>query len=446
MNSYKLHLQKQSQKGLTTISDRGWTNIFDWTPNAWQAHAAYNSGESSILANPTVFACVTLIQGDIGKLPFVVQQEKDNIWVRTDHAVLKLLKKPNLYQNQIQFRKNWISSKLLYGNTYVLKVRDGRDIVGLIILDPARVTPLVSDMGEVFYQLTDDRLSMIEGSVTVPASEIIHDRDNCLYHPLVGLSPLYAGLSAARVGSSIIDDSKTFFGNGAKPSGILTAPGSIADETAKRLKDYWGANFTGDNAGRVAVVGDGLKYEPMRMTSVDSQTIEQLGWSDEKVCSVFHVPPYMVNVGQMPTYNNIEALTISYYSQCLQDLMESMEECLNQGLSIQGRFRIQLDLEGLFRMDSESRIRMLGEGVKSSIMAPNEARKLLNLPPLKGGESVYLQQQNYSLEALAERDAANPLAAPEPAPAPPPEPPQEMTEEERGLMALLFEKELRVEH
>jgi len=62
-------------------------------------------------------------------------------------------------------------------------------------------------------------------------------------------------------------------------------------------------------------------------------------------------------------------------------------------------------------------------------MSPNEGRSKLDLKPVDGGESPYLQQQNYSLAALAKRDAqADPFApntpntpaAPAPAAADPP--------------------------
>jgi len=44
-------------------------------------------------------------------------------------------------------------------------------------------------------------------------------------------------------------------------------------------------------------------------------------------------------------------------------------------------------------------------------MAPNEGRAKLDLKPKTGGDSPYLQQQNYSLAALAKRDAqADPFA------------------------------------
>jgi phage portal protein BeeE len=40
------------------------------------------------------------------------------------------LRKPNRYQNRIQFWEGWILSKLMRGNTYVLKVRDdNRNVV-----------------------------------------------------------------------------------------------------------------------------------------------------------------------------------------------------------------------------------------------------------------------------------------------------------------------------
>ena len=50
-------------------------------------------------------------------------------------------------------------------------------------------------------------------------------------------------------------------------------------------------------------------------------------------------------------------------------------------------------------------------------MTPNEARfKYFGLGPVAGGDSCFLQQQMFSLEALAERDAAAPFSKPTPAP------------------------------
>jgi hypothetical protein len=67
-------------------------------------------------------------------------------------------------------------------------------------------------------------------------------------------------------------------------------------------------------------------------------------------------------------------------------------------------------------MDSTTLMTVLKEGVSASILAPNEARARVDLPPVAGGESPLSQQQYYSLEALAERDG--PPGTPGPATAP----------------------------
>ena len=68
----------------------------------------------------------------------------------------------------------------------------------MYVLDPARVTPLVSPDGGVYYQLGRDDLSGLDPiGITVPASEIMHDMMCPIFHPLCGVSPLYAcGVSA----------------------------------------------------------------------------------------------------------------------------------------------------------------------------------------------------------------------------------------------------------
>src|SRR5690606_1105217 len=223
---------------------------------------------------------------------------------------------------------------------------------------------------------------------------------------------------AAMQGHNIQTDSTNFFANRGIPGGVLTAPGAISDETAKRLKEYWETNFTGENAGKVAIAGDGLKFEPMRMTAENAQVIEQLRWSAEVVCSVFHVPPYKIGIGQQPSYNNIQALNVEYYSQALQVLIEAAELCLAEGLGLQSKLSIGFDIRQLLRMDGQTQINRLKEGIGAGIMAPNEGRAELNLQPVKGGETPYLQQQNFSLAALAERDQNKPFAKPQqPAPA-----------------------------
>lgn len=400
-------------KTLSSVDDRGgWVRILESFTGAWQRGVVVD--RNTVLANHAVFACQTLIASDISKLRVkLVEQDADGIWSETTNpAYSPVLRKPNRFQNRIQFWESWILSKLTRGNTYVLKQRDSRGVVvRLYVLDPNRVIPKVADDGSVFYELQTDNLSGLSAAVIVPAREIIHDRWNCLFHPLMGISPIYAAGLAATHGLRIQEAATRFFENDATPGGTLMAPGIIADATIKQLKEQWEENYSGKNRGRVAVLGNGLKYEKISVDSKDSQLIEQLKWSAEIVCSVFHIPPYKIGIGPMPTYNNIQSLNVEYYAQCLQTLIEAAELCLDEGLGMAEGTGTEFDLDGLLRMDSVTQMQVLREAVAGAVMAPNEARRKLDLKPVAGGNSPMAQQQNYSLEALAKRDAQpNPFA------------------------------------
>lgn len=394
------------RKSFSAVDNRGgwWPRVRESFTGAWQRNIEVD--QDTVVANHAVFSCMTLIASDIAKLRIkLVHQGEGGIWSEVKRpAYSSVLRKPNHFQTRIQFVESWVLSKLSRGNTYVLKKRDLRGVVnGLYILDPTRVRPLVSEDGSVFYQLYGDDLNQIEDSIVVPARDIIHDRFNCLFHPLVGLSPIFASGLASVQGQRIQEHSARFFGNNANPGGILTAPGEIDDDTAKRLKEYWESNYTGRNAGKIAVLGDDLKYQALQIAAVDSQLVDQLRWTAEVVCSTFHVPLYKIGVGDMPNYNNIQALNVEYYSQCLQSHIEAIELCMDEGLGTGENLGTEFDTENLLRMDSVTQMEVLDKS--KGILSPNEQRRKLDLPPKPGGDSPYLQEQNFSLEALSKRDA-----------------------------------------
>lgn len=411
-----------------------WPVVHESFAGAWQRNIEVS--REDMLGSPIVYSCMTLIANDIGTLRArLVERNEKGIWkeVERNAPFWPVLRKPNRYQNHIQFKQWWVMSKLRTGNTYALKERDMRGIVvRLHVLDASRCTPMVADDGSVWYQLGQDSLTGVrEPMVIVPADEIIHDRMNCLYHPLVGISPLHAAAIAAGVGINIQKNTAQFFGNRSTPSGILVAPGNISPDNAKALKEAWDANYSGANAGKVAVLADGLKFEPMSQKATDSQLIETLRWSDERVCSVFHVPAYKVGVGTAPNLNSTEMLERGYYNNCLRTLVEEMEAALDEGLGHDGiSIGVDLDTDGLLRMDGKTMMETLRAGVDGSILTINDARRRVNEPELDGGDTVYMQQQDMPLHVVRNNKLPTPAAPPTPAPEP-----ADMSDEDKSMIA-----------
>lgn len=91
--------------------------------------------------------------------------------------------------------------------------------------------------------------------------------------------------------------------------------------------------------------------------------------------------------------------------QCLQVHIEDIELLLDEGLAVPSGYYTEFDTSGLLRMDTKSKIETLVKAVGGGIMTPNTALMAQNLQPVDGGDTVYMQQQQFSLAALAKRDA-----------------------------------------
>ena len=106
-----------------------WPVIRESFPGAWQRNVTVDAG--SVSSFHAFWACSTLIASDVAKLRTkLVQQDAGGVWSEfASPAYSPVLRKPNAFQNRIQFWEHWMLSKLLHGNSYVLKQRDNRNVV-----------------------------------------------------------------------------------------------------------------------------------------------------------------------------------------------------------------------------------------------------------------------------------------------------------------------------
>ena len=92
---------------------------------------------------------------------------------------------------------------------------------------------------------------------------------------LVGVPRLQRAAAAMSYAVQIQSTAQTFSANAARPGGTLTTPGRVSEETANRLKVDWDVNTSGGRRGKVAVLPEGLKYEPLdTLTAEDVQLIQ----------------------------------------------------------------------------------------------------------------------------------------------------------------------------
>lgn len=410
-----LHRKKaqdvESKKGWVAPSvGRGWWfTVREPFTGAWQKNQ--EKYFATIFNYPTLYACINRIVSDIGKLPFVVcRRGRGGVWERDDaSSVHRILRSPNHYQTEAQFRELWILSKLLCGNAYILIGRDSSGAIeSLHVLDWRHVYPMVTESGQVFYQLYTDKLNGVKlsddypyGNLVVPASEIVHDRMNCIFHPLIGVPPLAATYLPAMKNFKIIHSTDELFGAG-QLGGILTAPAGISEDDADYITKYWQNTF-GDERGKVAVLGADMKFTNFAQKASDYQMVEQLKYSDEQICQPFGVPLYKIGLGTMPSGSSLYESEQIYFGQALQAHVYAMEILLNLAFKMRDSERIHLDTQVMIRLDETKRAEVEAKLVGGMVKTPNESRQDFNLPPIAGGDTLWGQHQDYPLGMLADR-------------------------------------------
>lgn len=437
------------EKALHAVSDHhgGWRRILEPFSGAWQQNVEEKQG--TVLCYPALYACLSRISQDIGTMPFLLKRrETADIWIEVENpAYSPILRKPNKFQNDQQFREAWALSLLIHGNTYALKQRDNRGVVtDLYILDPCRVIPMIADNGDVYYQVNYPTAQNLlpenypAEQLTIPAREIIHHRINCFHHQLIGVPPLCAAHWPAVKNLKILKNSTEFFANGARPGGILTAPAGISEEDGEKIKISWQTQYGKGNQGKVALIGADLKYQDLGLSSgADSQLVAQLEYSDRQICQPFGVPPYIVGIGEIPAGMKTDEVTTSYYQRALRPIVEGMERLLDDGLGISRPLGVELGEDALLRMDVGKLADVEAKLVGGKIKTPDEARAKFGLQPTGGGNTLWGQNQDYPLGMLADRASWDPDMQPTPAPvAPESAPPSADADEqiERGLRAI----------
>jgi phage portal protein BeeE len=178
------------------------------------------------------------------------------------------------------------------------------------------------------------------------------------------------------------------------------------------------------------VLTGGMEFKEIQAAPKDTQLADILKLTVEEISRAFHYPIFKLGGAVPALAGNIESLITTYYTDCLQHLIESLELCLDEGLALPNGMGTEMDLDNLFRMDISALFDSNSKAVDGGWMKPDEARFRANLSAVPGGNTPYMQQQNFSLAALSKRDAKEdpfasnkPVKTPAPAPqAPPPAP------------------------
>jgi HK97 family phage portal protein len=338
----------------------------------------------------TVLGCVQAIASGIASLPLNVYQHTAAGKIEAeDHPLLRLVRNgPNENQSWPDFVEWWVAQTLLRGNGLVEVLRDGSGRLAELKPVPwESVSCQLLKNGRLAYDVANPGLFGRTGRVRrLLASEVSHLRDRS-DDGYVGRSRLQRAASVVSAALSTQEHSASLMLNSAVPGGVLTAPGPLGKDTATQLAGRWSSNYGAQNRGKIAVLGDGLKFEPMAFSPEDSELLATRRFTTEELCRIYQVPPPVIGDLSNGSFTNSETAGRWFATLTLTPWVRKLEcEMTRSLLSEQSRLshQIEIDLSGLLRGDPESRWQSHKIAIEAGILDAGEIRELEGWNPRKG--------------------------------------------------------------
>jgi HK97 family phage portal protein len=359
--------------------------------------------EASALTCATVWAAVRVISEGAASLPLLTYRRNGSMRERaTEHPLYNLLHdEPCPGIGSLVWREALFAHALTFGNGYAEIERRAADgtPVALWLLSPERVEPYRENDGNIYYKVTQPK----GGHVTLAGANVIHLRglggDGVMGYSVIRTARESLGLTIAaqQFGAKL-------FGTGARPSGVLEHPGRLSDDARQRLRaDYERLHSGLDNAHRIAILEEGMKWQALGVPPDDAQFLQTRQFQVAEVARWFNVPSSKLRDNTGQTYSSIEAENQAFYTETLRPWLIRFEQELSIKLlnTVERRtFYFEHLIEGLLRADVKTRFEVYALAKNWGIYSTNEIRERENLPPIEGGDQ-FLQPLNMHPVALA---------------------------------------------
>ncbi len=366
--------------------------------------AGKNVTERSAMQMTAVYSCVRILAEAVAGLPLHLYRHKEDNGKEKaiDHTLYHLLHdEPNPEMSSFVFRETLMTHLLLWGNAYAQIIRNGKgEVIALYPLIPNRMTVNRDENGQLYYEYSsasDDINSNSSRTVVLMPRDVLHI-PGLGFDGLVGYSPIAMAKNAIGMAIACEEFGAKFFANGAAPSGVLEHPGTIKDP--KKVRETWQSQFGGSsNAGRVAVLEEGMKYTPISISPEQAQFLETRKFQINEIARIFRIPPHMVGDLEKSSFSNIEQQSLEFVKYTLDPWVIRWEQSLMRALlsnDEKKEYFIKFNLEGLLRGDYESRMKGYSIGRQNGWMSANDIRELENLDRIsrEDGGDLYLVNGN----------------------------------------------------
>ena len=375
---------------------------------AGSAYAFYMGGstsgkqvtERSAMQMTAVYSCVRILSEAVAGLPLHLYRYKEGGGKEKaiDLPLYRLMHdEPNPEMSSFVFRETLMTHLLLWGNAYAQIIRNGKgEVIALYSLMPNKMRVDRDENGNLYYEYvhsSDEADTMKNTTVRLTPYNVLHI-PGLGFDGLVGYSPIAMAKNAIGMAIACEEYGAKFFANGAAPSGVLEHPGVIKDP--QKVREAWQSQFGGSqNANKIAVLEEGMKYTPISISPEQAQFLETRKFQINEIARIFRVPPHMVGDLEKSSFSNIEQQSLEFVKYTLDPWVMRWEQSLSRALFTNEEKKtlfFKFNVEGLLRGDYQSRMNGYATARQNGWMSANDIRELEDMDkiPAEQGGDLYL--------------------------------------------------------
>lgn len=270
-----------------------------------------------------------------------------------------------------------------WGNGYAEKELDrvGRT-VALWPLRPDRMEPKWEDDQRVYYYTVKPGTT----PVRLTSDRVFH-MPGLGFDGLKGYSVLHMARETLGAAIALRDYGNRVLANDARPSVVLKHPATLSDPAKKRLRESWEATYGGfTNAGRMALLEEGLDIKDFGFPPEDIQFLESQKWQVTEIARWLRLAPHKIGDLERATFSNIEEQNIDHVTSTIRPWCIRWEQQLNKDVVPDRSLFVEHLLDALLRGKTLERAQAWKAKIDAGAAVPNEWRDSDNENPLAWGD------------------------------------------------------------
>jgi len=252
----------------------------------------------------------------------------------------------------------------------------------------------------------------------LPADEVLHVK-GLGFDGLQGYPVLKIAREALGAAIAARDHSARYFGNGARPGGVLEHPGKLTDQARKNMRESWDRVHKGlENAHKVAILEEGTKYQGFASNARDAQLLETREFDAREVANIFGVPTHKLGDPSKVAYNSLGEENQSYYDDTLSRWLkvyaeEAHDKLLSEKEKASESHCVDFDYQEIQRANLPAQVDFVDKLFKAGMINQDEGRGVFGFNPIADGKGqrFFIPSTLVSIE-----NAGQPAAKPAPAP------------------------------